>query len=70
MVEISRRRGAAKRVPAKTLRNGAAQLAIAGECRACVMPSTSTVTPAAAARRVRLRMPVVDPASTCERAPS
>ena len=69
-VEISRRRGGAKRVPAKTLRSGASHLAIAGECSACVMPSTSTGTPAAAARRARLRMPAVDPASTCERAPS
>jgi hypothetical protein len=70
MVETSRRRGGANAVPAKTLRNGAAQLAIAGECKARARPSTSTAAPAAAARRARLRMPAGDPASTCERASS
>ena len=69
-VEISRRRGGAKRASAYRLRNGAAHLAMAGECMACVMPSTSTAMPSVAARRVRLRMPMVDPASTCARIPS
>ena len=70
MVEISLRWGAAVRVPAKTLRSGAAQLAMAGECMALVLLSTSTGTPSRPARRASSRMPVVDPASTWTRGPS
>ncbi|HEY6295442.1 MAG TPA: hypothetical protein VIX15_07240 [Streptosporangiaceae bacterium] len=69
-VDTRRRRGGAKRVPAKTLRSGAVHLAMAGQCRACGLGSTSAVMPSAAARRVSSRMPALDPASTCVRGPS
>jgi hypothetical protein len=69
-VETSRRRGVAKRVPASTLRSGPAEEAMAGECRAGAMPSTSAVTPSAAARLVSSRTSAVDPVSTWARGPS
>ena len=73
MVETSRRRGGAKLVPARTLRNGAAHLAMPGKCIGLVprpSSSTSTGTPAIPARLVSSRMPAVDPARTCVRVPS
>ena len=70
IVEISRRRGGPKLVPANTLRSGAAHLAMPGECIGAALWRTSTGTLSIAARLVSSRTPVVDPASTCVRGPS
>jgi hypothetical protein len=68
--DTRRRRGCAKRVPAKTLRSGAVHTAMAGQCRACMLGSTSAAMPSAAARLLSSRTPAADPASTCVRGPS
>jgi hypothetical protein len=70
MVETSRRRGGAKLVAARTLRSGAAHLAMPGEYIGAALSRTSTGTLSGPARLVSSRTPAVDPASTCIRGPS